>query len=88
MGRVFREATRDHNPERGHTGPATAPVAISGPAGQDDWTDSEIKAIVGGYLAMLVTESAGQPYSKAQHNRALQAKMNNSRTEGSIEYKH
>lgn len=88
VAEVFRGAIRASNTDLGHACIAIAPAATPDTAGQEDWTEAEIRAIVDDYLAMLAAESAGQPYSKAQHNRALQAKMNNSRTQGSIEYKH
>lgn len=39
------------------------------------------------YLAMLLQELAGQPYSKAAHRRQLQQRLP-ARSEGSIEFKH
>jgi len=51
-----------------------------------DWTDEENEAIVADYFAMLAEDSAGRPYSKAEHNRQLQ--MSIGRQRGSIEYKH
>lgn len=51
-----------------------------------DWTDEENDAIVADYFAMLTNEVAGRPYSKAEHNRSLQALIG--RSHGSIEYKH
>jgi hypothetical protein len=50
------------------------------------WTDTENDAIVSDYFAMLADDVAGRPYSKAEHNRALQAHVGRQR--GSIEYKH
>jgi hypothetical protein len=47
----------------------------------------ECEAITADYLAMLASECSGQRYSKAEHRRALQLKLND-RSEGSIEYKH
>ena len=52
------------------------------------WTHFEVEAVVDDYLVMLATEAAGQPYSKTEHNRALQVRMNGSRSKGAIEYKH
>ena len=38
-----------------------------------DWTDEQNDAIVADYLAMLADDIVGRPYSKAEHNRLLQA---------------
>jgi hypothetical protein len=51
-----------------------------------EWTDAENDAIVADYFAMLVLDIADRPYSKAEHNRRLQAAID--RPRGSIEYKH
>lgn len=51
-----------------------------------DWTDAQNDAIIADYFAMLDEDIAGRPYSKAEHNRLLQAMI--SRPRGSIEYKH
>lgn len=51
-----------------------------------DWTDDQNNAIVADYFAMLADDEAGRPYSKAEHNRRLQALIG--RPRGSIEYKH
>jgi hypothetical protein len=51
-----------------------------------DWTDEQNDAIVADYFAMLANDLAGQSYSKAAHNRALQSVI--ARPRGSIEYKH
>lgn len=51
-----------------------------------DWTDQQNDAIVADYFAMLADDEAGRPYSKAEHNRRLQAAIG--RPRGSIEYKH
>jgi hypothetical protein len=50
------------------------------------WSLAEVEAIVADYFAMLETELQGYKYSKAEHNRALQARIG--RGEGSIEFKH
>lgn len=50
------------------------------------WTDDENELIVADYFAMLADDIAGRPYSKAEHNRQLQTRINRSRT--SIEFKH
>ncbi len=51
-----------------------------------DWSDRQNDAIATDYFAMLADDIAGRPYSKAEHNRLLQAVI--SRPRGSIEYKH
>lgn len=51
-----------------------------------DWTDEQNDAIVTGYFAMLAVDIVGRGYSKAEHNRRLQAIIG--RPRGSIEYKH
>lgn len=51
-----------------------------------DWSDEQNDAIVADYFAMLADDIAGRPYSKAEHNRLLQAVID--RPRGSIEYKH
>jgi hypothetical protein len=50
------------------------------------WTEEQNDAIVADYFAMLADDIAGRPYSKAEHNRLLQAAIG--RPRGSIEYKH
>ena len=52
----------------------------------DVWSDNEIDLIVADYFAMLGGELSGRPFSKADHNRALQELIPRSR--GSIEFKH
>ncbi|MGE3831777.1 MAG: DUF3883 domain-containing protein [Parvibaculaceae bacterium] len=51
-----------------------------------DWTDEENDLIVADYFAMLVDDLAGRSYNKAEHNRALRARI--ARLRGSIEFKH
>jgi len=51
-----------------------------------DWTDEQNDLIVADYFAMLADDIAGRSYSKAAHNRLLQAMID--RPRGSIEYKH
>jgi hypothetical protein len=51
-----------------------------------DWTNAQNDAIVADYFAMLANDIIGRPYSKAEHNRLLQAMID--RPRGSIEYKH
>lgn len=51
-----------------------------------DWTDEQNDVIVADYFAMLAADIVGRSYSKAAHNRQLQAMIG--RPRGSIEYKH
>lgn len=51
-----------------------------------NWTDEHNDAIVADYFAMLANDITGRTYSKAEHNRTLQAVID--RPRGSIEYKH
>ncbi|WP_218578819.1 hypothetical protein [Vineibacter terrae] len=51
-----------------------------------DWTDAQNDEIVADYFAMLADDIAERPYTKAEHNRRLQAVIG--RPRGSIEYKH
>jgi hypothetical protein len=51
-----------------------------------DWTDEQNDGIVADYFAMLAEDIVGRPYSKAEHNRLMQASIG--RPRGSIEYKH
>ena len=53
----------------------------------DDWSRIECEVIIEDYFDMLIKELSGINYNKAEHRRALQKKLN-SRSEGSIEYKH
>lgn len=53
----------------------------------DDWSRIECEAIVEDHFDMLLKELSGAPYSKSEHRYALQGKLD-SRSEGSIEYKH
>ncbi|MBA3510733.1 DUF3883 domain-containing protein [Sphingomonas sp.] len=50
------------------------------------WSDWEVDAIVADYFSMLGDDLGGRPYSKAQHNEALQQLI--PRTRKSIEFKH
>lgn len=52
-----------------------------------DWKRTEVEAIVADYLKMLSLELAGQTYSKAAHRKALLEGLN-SRSNGSVEFKH
>lgn len=51
-----------------------------------NWTAAEVDLIVADYFDMLAAELGGLPYSKAQHNEALQRLIPRSRK--SIEFKH
>jgi hypothetical protein len=51
-----------------------------------DWSDEQNDMIVADYFAMLADDIVGRPYSKAAHNRQLQAIIE--RPRGAIEYKH
>jgi hypothetical protein len=68
-----------------HIMPLTEPAA--GHAGQE-WSAAEVRAAVSDYLEMLAAETAGQPYSKAEHRRRLLAKLSPGRTLQAIEFKH
>jgi hypothetical protein len=61
---------------------------VAGRRRPNDWTESENRAIVEDYLAMLALECAGERYDKAAHNRALVEAMNGTRARGAIERKH
>ena len=50
------------------------------------WSDSENDAIVQDYFDMLEHEQLGQPFTKAEHRRALMETTG--RSHGSIEFKH
>lgn len=52
-----------------------------------DWSDGENDLVVADYFAMLTDELARRDYSKAEHNRQLQALLPK-RGRGSIEFKH
>lgn len=54
---------------------------------QDEWSRSEVEAIVDDYLEMLESELAGTAYSKAAHRRALKRRLIE-RSDPSIEFKH
>lgn len=55
----------------------------------DAWSNIEIDLIVADYFAMLSEELCGRPFSKAEHNRALQTLVRSpARSRGSIEFKH
>ncbi|EKD97977.1 MAG: hypothetical protein ACD_23C00645G0004 [uncultured bacterium] len=52
-----------------------------------NWSLQEVEAIVADHLKMLALELAGQTYSKAEHRKQLQYRLNG-RSNGSIEFKH
>ena len=60
--------------------------ALDAKAGED-WKAHEVELIVADYLAMLLSELAGQPFNKAARRRNLQRHLP-SRSEASIEFKH
>lgn len=51
------------------------------------WSRDEVDLIVADHFNMLKAELAGEPYSKAEHRRALQPLLGG-RSESSIEFKH
>src|SRR5580658_943403 len=53
----------------------------------EPWSRIEVEAAVTDYFAMLGKELRGEPFNKAEHNRALQFLLHG-RTKGSIERKH
>jgi len=53
----------------------------------EDWTRSEVEAIVDDYLTMLSLELQDRPYSKTDHRLRLKPLLKQ-RTDGSIERKH
>jgi hypothetical protein len=54
--------------------------------GSENWSRSEVEAIVADYFDMLEREQRGKPVNKAEHNRDLQSEIGRSRS--SIEFKH
>ena len=52
-----------------------------------DWTRAEVEAAVADYLDMLAREVRGETFNKAQHNRALQERLDG-RSKGAVEFKH
>lgn len=54
----------------------------------EEWSAAEVRESVADYLVMLCLELAGRRYSKAEHRRALRAKLDASRTPQAIEFKH
>lgn len=53
---------------------------------RQNWSDSEIHAIVDDYVDMLMHEQSGRPFNKTEHRRSLMKTIG--RSEGSIERKH
>mgnify|MGYP001612832339 CR=1 FL=1 len=53
----------------------------------EDWSPEEVAATVADYFEMLDRELRGEDYNKREHNRRLQAVLNN-RSAGAIEFKH
>lgn len=51
------------------------------------WSAAEVAATVADYLSMLEAELRGEPCNKAEHNRHLQALLNE-RSGPAIEFKH
>ena len=51
------------------------------------WASGEVDLIVADYFLMLRAELAGEPYSKAEHNRSLQPLLDG-RSKSSVEFKH
>ena len=52
-----------------------------------DWTRAEVEAAVADYLDMLAREVRGERFNKAEHNRALQERLDG-RSKGAVEFKH
>jgi hypothetical protein len=53
----------------------------------DSWSNIEVELIVADYFNMLAAELKGEPYSKAEHRRAILPLLVD-RSEGSVEFKH
>ena len=53
----------------------------------ENWSKIECEAIVADYFSMLLQELSGLEYNKTEHRNVLKGKLN-SRSDGSIEYKH
>jgi len=56
-------------------------------ADRRDWSRDEVDLIIADYFLMLRAELAGEPYSKANHNRKLRTLLDN-RSKSSVEFKH
>jgi hypothetical protein len=52
-----------------------------------DWSREEVELTVRDYFDMLIRETAGEPYSKSEHNARLRTKLK-TRGKSSIELKH
>ncbi len=52
-----------------------------------DWSAQEVGLIVADYFVMLEAELLGKSFKKSDHRKALAPKLQ-SRSEGSIEFKH
>jgi hypothetical protein len=52
-----------------------------------DWSEIEVELIIADYFQMLQKEISGISYSKTEHRNKLQ-RLLNSRSKGSIEFKH
>jgi hypothetical protein len=57
------------------------------PQSGKDWSENEVRLIVADYFDMLEAELLGKSYKKSEHRKALTPKLQ-SRSEGSIEFKH
>ena len=53
----------------------------------ENWSKIECEVIVADYFSMLLKDLCGLNYNKTEHRHVLKEKLN-SRTDGSIEYKH
>lgn len=51
------------------------------------WTEQEVGLLIADYFDMLQWDLLGKKYSKADHNRLLQEKLD-ARSKGSVEFKH
>lgn len=52
-----------------------------------DWSEEEVRLIIGDYFEMLELELLGKDYKKAEHRKALVPQLGG-RSDGSIEFKH
>lgn len=73
------------SPEEGQIESASSQTMVN--ANSSDWTDAELTTAVDAYLFMLLQESKGIPYSKAEINRQLREGLLSRRTHASIEYR-
>ena len=53
----------------------------------NNWSESEVEAVVQDYFSMLRLELRGEKYNKTSHRRALMEQLNG-RSDGSVELKH